>query len=186
MLRIGVCNSNGKNKEYLEGMIAKWGVECRIYWFEKEEEISQNASEMDIWILDIEKVEESGLQYVLKGAAEKQTVKKEPSIVIKSGTVYHNVPVREIIFAENNGRKIILHLEEKQLEFYGKMEDLEQELGEGFFRCHRGFLVAMDKITGYDAGNIYLKNGENVYLAKRKYSEFSKKYMKYIENRKKM
>ena len=71
MLRIGVCNSNGKNKEYLEGMIAKWGVECRFYWFEKEEEISQNASEMDIWILDIEKVEESGLQYVLKGAAEK-------------------------------------------------------------------------------------------------------------------
>ena len=74
-----------------------------------------------------------------------------------------------------------MHLEDKTLEFYGKMEDLEKELGKDFFRCHRGYLVAMSKITGYDTGSIYLKNGESVYLAKRKYSEFTEKYMQYIE-----
>lgn len=184
MLRIGVCDSKNKSKEQLEELIKKWRMECKLCWFGTEEEILQNKEEIDIWILNIDRMEESGLEYILKGAAKKENLIKEQSIVIKSGTVYHNVLVNDIVFAENNGRKIILHMENKTLEFYGKMEDLEKELGKDFFRCHRGYLVSMSKITGYDTGSIYLRNGESVYLAKRKYGEFTEKYMHYIEKRK--
>lgn len=187
MLRIGVCDSKGKSRGELEELVEKWGVECKICRFSSGEAVIKNKEKIDIWILDIEKVEESGLEYVLKEAVKKEkgVEEQERAIVVKSGAVFHRVLMKDIVFAENSGRKIVLHLEEKVLEFYGKMEDLERELGEEFFRCHRGFLVAMDKITGYDTGSIYLKNGESVYLAKRKYSEFSEKYIQYIENRKK-
>lgn len=181
MLRVGVCESKKKSREHLEQLIRKWGVECKLCWFLSEEEILHNKEKIDIWILSMERMEENGLEYILKGAVQKENTSKEQALVVKSGTVYHNVPVRDIFYAENNGRKIILHLEDKTLEFYGKMEDLEKELGKDFFRCHRGYLVAMSKITGYDTGSIYLKNGESVYLAKRKYSEFTEKYMQYIE-----
>lgn len=181
MLRVGVCESKKKSREHLEQLIRKWGVECKLCWFLSEEEIVHNKEKIDIWILSMERMEENGLEYILKDALQKENTSKEQAIVVKSKTAYHNVPVRDIFYAENNGRKIILHLEDKILEFYGKMEDLEKELGKDFFRCHRGYLVAMSKITGYDTGSIYLKNGESVYLAKRKYSEFTEKYMQYIE-----
>lgn len=190
MLRVGVCGDEEKNREYLERFVEKLEVECRIVWFSSEEEVLQNKEEIDIWILNIGEVEESGLEYILKRAERRENnevkeneEKKERSIVVKSKTAYHNVLLNDIIFAENNGRKIILHLEDKILEFYKKMDDLEVELGQDFFRCHRGYLVAMSKITGYDAESIHLKNGESVYLAKRKYSEFTERYMGYIEGR---
>lgn len=185
MLRIGICGDKKKNGEYLETLIKKWKVECRIFWFSSGEAVFQNKEEIDIWILHIEQMEESGLEYILKSAARKaRTAEKEQPLVVKSGTVYHSVLKNDIVFAENNGRKIVLHLEDKTLEFYGKMGDLENELGENFFRCHRGYLVAMSKIEGYDTGSIYLKNGENVYLAKQKYGEFTEKYKHYIEEEK--
>lgn len=183
MFRIGVCDSKKKSREHLEKLIAKWKVECEIVWFSSGKEILQNKEEIDIWILNIEAMDEKELECILKGAARKEN-QAAKSIVVKSGTVYHSVLIENILYAENNGRKILLHLENKVLEFYGKMEDLEKELGEAFFRCHRGFLVALSKVTGYDTGSIYLENGESVYLAKRKYKEFTERYAKYIKRKK--
>lgn len=107
--------------------------------------------------------------------------KKKQPLVIKAGTTTYSVPLQEICYAENNGRKITLHTSYKTLEFYGKMDDLEQQLKEDFFRSHRGYLVSLSQVFGYDTSNIYLKNGERVYLAKRKYGEFKKAYMQYLK-----
>lgn len=178
MLRIGVCEENRSKRAYIESMIQNSKVKCKLFLFRTKEEILKTKEEIDIWLLDIGQIEESGLTEVLEKAAKK---KEEKKIVIKVGTTYHTLSVKEIYFAENNGRKIVLHRKDSSLEFYGKMEEMEQELGDGFFRCHRGYLVAFSKVAGYDAGNIYLKNGESVYLAKRKYGDFVKMYKSFLE-----
>ncbi len=183
MLRIGVCDGRKDSKEYLERLIQKSGVKCKLYSFRTREEITQNKEKMDVWLLDIGQLEECSLEEILK-QEEKNRNKEERIIVVKAGTTYHSLAVKDVYFAENNGRKIILHKKESALEFYGKMEELEQELGEGFFRCHRGYLVSLSKVTGYDNGNIYLDNEESVYLAKRKYCEFVKTYMNYLNKNK--
>lgn len=186
MLRIGVCDSRKSNREYLEKLIQKSKVKCKLILFGTKEELLHSKEEVDIWLLDIGQIEENGFEEILERAAKKKSgEKEEKTIVVKAGTTYHSLSIKDIYFAENNGRKIILHKKDGLLEFYGKMEELEQELGEGFFRCHRGYLVAFSKVKGYDAGNIYLKNGESVYLAKRKYGEFVKRYMNWLEAGKK-
>lgn len=182
MFLIGVLGSVKQSRGYLEKLIEKWNAECKLLWFASEEEILQNKEEIDLWIVNIDQLKEREFECILESSIKKKRVEK--TIVVKSGTVYHSVFIEDIVFAENNGRKIILHLEDKILEFYGKMEELGNELGKDFFRCHRGYLVAMSKIKGYDSSNIYLKNGESVFLAKRKYGEFTEKYKQYIENQK--
>lgn len=181
MLRIGVCEENESRRAKIEKLIEKSKVECRLILFRTKEEIKQSKEKVDIWLLDIGCLEEDGFEEILAKAGKgKKEENEEKTIVVKVGNAYHSLSARDIYFAENNGRKIILYREKDSLEFYGKMEELERELGEGFFRCHRGFLVSLSKITGYDTGNIYLKNGESVYLAKRKYGEFVKKYMTFL------
>lgn len=60
------------------------------------------------------------------------------------------------------------------------MDHLEQQLGSGFFRCHRGYLVSLDKIKQYDSREIELVNGDKILLSRQKYSDFVHAYMEYM------
>ena len=103
-------------------------------------------------------------------------------LVIKVGGNYVRIPVDDILYAENQARKIMLHTKSKKEPycFYEKMEVLEQKLGDRFFRSHRGFLVNLQEVARYDNSNIELKNGESVFLAKQKYNDFVTAYMKHL------
>ncbi len=43
------------------------------------------------------------------------------------------------------------------------------DLGENFYRCHRGYIVNLGYITEYGKDGISLANGETIYLSRRKY-----------------
>lgn len=104
-------------------------------------------------------------------------------LIIKIGGNYIKIPVDNIIYAENEARKIILHtrnMKENTYRFYEKMEVLERRLGDHFFRSHRGYLVNLQEVARYDNSNIELKNGENVFLSKQKYNDFVTAYMNYL------
>ena len=68
------------------------------------------------------------------------------------------------------------------LEVYGKMKELEKVLGSTFYRCHRCYIVNMEKISAYSADNIQVTNGDNMLLARKKYFGFIKTYMRYVKN----
>ena len=87
------------------------------------------------------------------------------------------------MYAENDARKVVLHLKEEQISYYAKMSELEAMLGDSFFRCHRGYLVNLSAVAGYDTGNIQLKNGETILMAKQKYSAFVTVYMEFLRRK---
>lgn len=130
-------------------------------------------------------IEESRFQDIFDRAvkeAEKRKEKGREQLFIKTKyrhiTLYH----RDILYAENRGRKVELHTKGDIIEIYAVMNELETQLGESFFRCHRGYLVNMAHIAEYDNGMIRLGNGECIYLAKKRYNEFVKAYMRYLRN----
>lgn len=87
-------------------------------------------------------INEEKLREVLKKAAVKAGEKRTcVPLVIKADGIYHQIPIEDIFYAENDGRKIILHTAGGVFSYYEKMEVLEQKLGNGFFRSHRGYLV---------------------------------------------
>ncbi|MGN0426323.1 MAG: LytR/AlgR family response regulator transcription factor [Agathobacter sp.] len=49
----------------------------------------------------------------------------------------------DIMFFETsvNEHKLIAHTENKSIEFFGKLQDIEDEVGEEFIRCHRSYLI---------------------------------------------
>ncbi len=128
-------------------------------------------------------IDEKKFQEVFQRAIseiEKRT--DEEVILIKVASGYRKIPLGDILYAENCGRKIILHTRQEKIEFYAKMEYLEQKTGTKFFRCHRGYLVHFKFVLGYDNTSISMMNGETIFLAKKKYSEFVSGYMKYLKD----
>lgn len=108
--------------------------------------------------------------------------KEKPSLMITTGGKHITVNLEDIVYAEVFDRKVILHTMDSDIEYYGKMKELEEKAGDEFFRTHRSFLVNFGFIRKYDAAAVYLKKGQAL-MAKQNYREFVKQYLRYNQRK---
>lgn len=126
-------------------------------------------------------VDEGKFAEVLKRAVREAARKKERRVLfIKSRNL--TLDQSEILYIESRAKKVEIHTERQNIEIYAAMDELEGQLGEEFYRCHRAYIVNMDRITEYDSESITLTSGDRVYLTKKKYGEFVKAYMWHLQN----
>ena len=90
---------------------------------------------------------------------------------VKVNEKVFTVDYDEILFFETspNVHKIILHCKNRQMEFLGKIKEIEKEVDGRFYRCHRSYLVNKDNIREIDFQNrvIYMFNGDECLLSSR-------------------
>lgn len=130
-------------------------------------------------------LEEERFAKVLEKAVSEvmdRSEREAPPVFLK--TRYRNFILRpeEILYLESRGKKVAVHTVSKVIEVYAAMRDLERQLGSGFYRCHRGYLVNLAHIAEYGNESIDMSNGERVYLAREKSREFVKTYMRYLQS----
>ncbi len=92
-----------------------------------------------------------------------------------------SIQKNEILYVESMKRKVEIHTLRECFSVYATMKDMEEQLGEDFYSCHRGYLVNMAYVAEYNAGGIQMSNGETVYVARDKWPEFVKTYTHYLE-----
>ncbi len=109
-------------------------------------------------------------------------VPEEKYVMINNCGVHTKVILDEIVYAEVFNRKVVIHKMNDEIEYYGKMSDLEALAGENFFRPHRAYLINFKYVEKYDATTIYLEKGTAL-MAKQNYPDFVKKYMKYNQRK---
>lgn len=77
------------------------------------------------------------------------------------------INLSDVLYCEVINRKINLHLSDGNIiEYYGKISELEQRLGEDFFKSHRSYLVNLKYITGYNSNEITLGSGEKLPISR--------------------
>ena len=125
-----------------------------------------------------DKFEEVFVNAVNKVMEEKKQTKRVVMIPYNNGN--KTIPISEIYYAESQNHKIILHTENGNIEYYAKMEDLENELREEFFRIHRGYLINLSYVDEYNKTEVLLLNGEKLLISKYKLNDFVRAYMDYV------
>ena len=128
-------------------------------------------------------IDEYKFAEVLERAVREAARKKERRVLfIKSRNL--TLDQSEILYIESRAKKVEIHAAgaAQAIEIYAAMDELEAQLGENFYRCHRAYIVNMDCITEYDGESITLTGGDRVYLTKKKYGEFVKAYMWHLQN----
>lgn len=105
-----------------------------------------------------------------------------PSLMITAGGRHITVSIEDIVYAEVFDRKVVIHTLDADIEYYGKMKELEKRVGDGFYRPHRAYLVNFNYIKKYDAKTIWLEKGQAL-MAKQNYQEFVKAYLRYNQRR---
>ena len=128
-------------------------------------------------------VDENKFRGVLERAAGEVAKKKEKrGLFIKKRNL--TLDQADILYIESRAKKVEIHTAGSKdiIEIYATMEELEGQLGEDFYRCHRAYIVNMTHITEYDNDSITITNGDKIYLTKKKYGDFVKAYMWYLQN----
>lgn len=128
-------------------------------------------------------VDEDKFREVLERAAGEVAKKKEKrGLFIKRRNL--TLDQADILYIESRAKKVEIHTVGLKdiIEIYATMEELEGQLGEDFYRCHRAYIVNMAHITEYDNDSITITNGDKIYLTKKKYGDFVKAYMWYLQN----
>lgn len=113
---------------------------------------------------------------------ERALRKETPKIMITTGGKHIAIRPEDIVYAEVFNRKVIIHTLDADIEYYGKMKELEEQAGEDFYRPHRAYLINFDFIKKYDATTIYLEKGQAM-MAKQNYQDFVKCYLKYNQKK---
>lgn len=103
-------------------------------------------------------------------------------ILLKLDGIMRKVALRDILYLESRNKKVAIHTTEGSHEIRRSMETMETALGEGFYRCHRCYLVNFARIADYGPRTIRLENGEHLMLAEKKYADFVKNYLRYAKD----
>lgn len=90
------------------------------------------------------------------------------------------LPFDDIFYFESNKRIITIHMTYGDEQCYERLDKLEEQLPDSFLRCHKSYLVNMDKITGFLKNGIELCNGTMVSVSRTKMKESKEKYFHYM------
>lgn len=193
MLQIAVCEDEAEMLDYLEKSGSEY-VACKVCRFQDGSELTDSGQEFDILLAESEEEGGTDRKLTLRVRQELMDVwrqnrevmpygkEKEPVLVRANGT-YYRIEREKVLYVENEGRKVVLHMKNSQISYYAKMKETEELLGSQFFRCHRGYLVNLKAVKSYESGSILLKNGERILMAKQKYNDFAAAYAEYLRNK---
>ena len=76
----------------------------------------------------------------------------------------------------------MLFRSDSDIEYYGKMKELEAQAGDDFYRPHRANLINLNYIKKYDASTVYLQRGQAL-IAKQNYQDFVKSYLRFNQRK---
>ena len=164
----------------------KWGKEKSIIIFVTGyREYMEAAFDVNAFHYLLKPIDEKKFNIVFSRALKElsaKTKQKESSVIIKYNGMQKRILLKDIYYIESSNKKVVFHTKDGKFDTYGKMDEWESELGESFYRCHRGYLVNLQKITAYNVDTIDLLNGDSLILAQKKYADFIKAYMRYAKD----
>lgn len=104
---------------------------------------------------------------------------RQEYFTLKTPEMIRHIPLGDILYFATSSRthRIELHAENELFDFSGSIQELEKDLGEGFIRVHRAYLVHGEQIDWIDVHNreLVLKNGERCPFSRRMRQELLKR-----------
>lgn len=108
----------------------------------------------------------------------------EANLLVQKGYESRIISLEDIVFCEIIDRKIYLHLASSEtIDFYDRIDNLENKLNGSFFRCHRSFLINLKYLKSYKNGMAYMEGGKEIPVSRLRSKEFSSVILQYMKNR---
>ncbi len=119
-----------------------------------------------------------GFAGVFKECLQELTKSNEVRFTFQKASETVSIPLRDIIYFESDKRIINIITNTEEYSFYGKLDDIEQQLKkQDFVRCHQSFLVNARKISSVKMNELTLTNSQTLPVSKRRAKETNEAFL---------
>lgn len=169
---------NGFDGFDLAKILRKNDTHATIIFVTSHGELSMEAFKQRLEAMDyILKEDRGGLQERIRACIDsiqvrllRHSAEKNAYYTVKVFDVVYSIPLKDILYFETAVKKhhICLHATHDILEFPGKLKNIENEVGKGFLRSHRSYLVNREHVKAIHtkSGLVELDNGETCLLSR--------------------
>lgn len=105
---------------------------------------------------------------------------KDKCIVIKFRGEVRKIFPQEIIFVEQNLRKVLFHLNSEVCGTYGKIQNYVENLPQEFYKCNKSYVINLDKVTKMGNQIIYFSDGNDIRIGRQSFSSAKKAFLEFI------
>lgn len=179
----GIHSTGGLNlARRIRGM--ELGRQPIIIFITGYEQYVWQAFDVDAFHYLVKPVDERKFAEVFTRAAARilaETQRSRNTLVVRHGGVNKVIPLDSIYYMESRNHKIVLHTKDGEMEYYGKLGELEKELEGQFARIHKGYLVNLSHVEEYGRTEVALTNGRKLMISKYKFEDFVKMYLRWLQ-----
>ena len=183
MLRIGICDDSADARVALRAALERAlerrrsGADTSFFEFSSGEGLlrwlGSHAGELDLVFLDIEMGELNGMEtarrlreadeglllvfvtgytdYVFDGYSVGAL-----GFLCRSGETLYRIPKKSILYFASDRRQVTCVSAARTYTFYGKLDDVERDVGESFVRVHQRYLVRTAAVERMEGSQVFV------------------------------
>lgn len=110
------------------------------------------------------------LQEIEQKLVHESKTETSSMVTIKVGESIKHLDVKDIYFFETSVKShhVIVHTRYGRIDFVGNLNEIEQQLGDGFMRIHRSYLISLQEVQEINLKQNYVMVGKQKCLISRK------------------
>lgn len=82
--------------------------------------------------------------------------------ICRSGDTHYRVPISNILYFASDRRQVTCVTAGRDYTFYGKLDAVAAEVGDGFVRIHQRYLVRAGAVDRMEGGEVVLRDGRRL------------------------
>lgn len=128
----------------------------------------------------VKPVDKERLYEAVDRAVSKLALENDKVISIHFKGELLKISTDQILYLETVQKVTYIHTMEKEFATRKKLDVMLAELPHNFIRCHQSFIINMDKIIYFTAGQAELCNGQKIPISRNRYKAAREAFMKYL------
>lgn len=105
------------------------------------------------------------------------------SFTAQTGTGFCRITLEDIEYLEAQNKRVLVSLSNDTIleirELFSKCEEIFS-LEKGFFKCHRSYIVNLNRVEQFTKTQISTRNGTNIPISRNNYAAFKEAYFSYM------
>ena len=101
-------------------------------------------------------------------------------IIIKFKGQVRKIGLEDVIFVEQDLRKVLFHLHSEVCATYGKLEKYLEQLPQEFYQCNKSYVINLEKVIKMNDQTIYFSDGQEIRMGRQSFHGAKKAFLKFV------
>ncbi len=157
------------------------GKKSAIIFVTVSHETVYDAFEVEATDYLLKPIDETRLKNALDRAFRYVRKGHKKRLLIRSAGQCRTIKLDDVICCEVINRKVTVYTTGEAIEYYCRIEELEKQLNDDFFRCHRSYLVHLGHVSRYANGEAVMDNGQRLPVSRLRGQDFTQAILRYLK-----